>query len=132
MRLHPRDDPMHDEPRNRPENRLPTELALTLDVAHALRGRGEEPTAARLARELGWKEGKARQRLLIVTRLTAEVIRWSGASPQAVKDLPLGRLLDAARKRTPRERAICLALAATGRRPAWVDRGEDPGHPQCR
>jgi hypothetical protein len=117
---------MTDETRDRPANRLPEELGRTLTVLRELERRGERATAARLACEIGWTEEKARQRLLVVTRITAEVIRWSGAPLHVVKDLPLGRLLDAARKRTPQERAICLSIAATGRRPAWVDRGEDP------
>ncbi|HLM48011.1 MAG TPA: hypothetical protein VK458_29375, partial [Myxococcaceae bacterium] len=66
------------------------------------------------------------QRLLILERLTNEVIEWSGVEFQVVKELPLSRLLDAARKRDPRDRAVCLSIAATGCRPSWVDRGEDP------
>ena len=102
------------------------ELDLVARTVHRLQERGLEPTVEHLASELGWSAAKTRPRLLIVERLTAQVIAWSGLPLHDLKRLSLGRLLDAARKADPRDRAMCLAVAGTGRRPVWVDRGEDP------
>jgi hypothetical protein len=111
-------------------SQVPSSIADELDrvarTVYRLKERGVEPTVEHLASELGWSAGKIRPRLLIVERLTAEVIAWSGLKLHDLKRLSLGRLLDAARKADPRDRAVCLAIAATGRRPEWVDRGEAP------
>ncbi len=111
-------------------SQAPSSIADELDrvarTVYRLKERGVEPTVEHLASELGWSAGKIRPRLLIVERLTAEVIAWSGLPLHDLKRLSLGRLLDAARKADPRDRAVCLAIAATGRRPEWVDRGEAP------
>jgi hypothetical protein len=113
-----------------PRSPVSAEIGRVLRARDLLRQQGEAPTAERIAREIRWPVGKTRQRLLILERLTNEVIEWSGVEFQVVKELPLGRLLDAARKRDPRDRAVCLAITATGHRPAWVDRGEHPAQPR--
>lgn len=68
-----------------------------------------------------WSKAMTKQRVRIGLALTPEVIERSELSEQELQALPLARLLDAARKRTARERAICLAYAARGRRPPWAD-----------
>ena len=75
-----------------------------------------------IAAEFEWSEAMVGMRLRIARDITDEVVRLSGLSDAEMDALPLGRLLDAARRRTPRDRAICLACAARGRRPEWADR----------
>lgn len=85
----------------------------------------QKEIAADAVREISamnmWSKHMTKQRVRIGLALTPEVIDRSELGEHELHALPLARLLDAARKRTARERSICLAYAARGRRPRWAD-----------
>lgn len=110
----------------RPPSPVAGEMARLGHHMEECRRHGEVPSAKAVAEAMGWTVEKVRQRLLILGRITSREIRWSGVPLAVVVELPLGRLLDAARRHDPGERAMVLSYAATGRRPVWVDRCQDP------
>lgn len=91
------------------------------DMLERYAAAGVEAPLAAVAEHFGWSVPVTRSRLRIYRQITAHVVELAGASEEAMRSLPLARLLDAARRQSERERAITLSYALFSRRPAWAD-----------